>query len=260
MTSRLYPDVDAASIEVIDLHKSYGKQKVLEGVSLKVEPGEIFALMGPSGSGKSVLLKQIIGLEAADEGQALIAGLDATDPETHRKIHSAMVFQAGALFNSMSVFDNLALYPREHRLYPADEIRERVYDAMTALGIEKAADKIPAELSGGMRKRVAVARAIVMEPQVILYDEPTSELDPVTAATVSELIDRVRERTGATSLVVTHDRELMLGIADRAALLMQGRLVFQGTPQELNQSGDEFVRGFMHPTIKTARSVSQTSN
>ncbi len=253
MSERLYPDVDAASIEVRDLYKSYGQQEVLRGVSLKIEPGEIFALMGPSGSGKSVLMKHVIGLEASDRGDVLIAGLDASDPETHRKIHTAMVFQAGALFNSMTVFNNLALFPREHRLYPEDEIRERVENAMEALGIGEAGNKIPAELSGGMRKRVAVARAIVMEPQVILYDEPTSELDPVTAATVSELIAHVRERTGATSFVVTHDRDLMQGVADRAALLMRGQLVFQGTPEELVNSDEASVRAFMHPTINTAR-------
>lgn len=239
----------AASIEVRDLHKSFGTQKVLRGVTLEVQPGQIFALMGPSGSGKSVLLKHIIGLERADQGQVLIGGRDAGDPETHRQIHTAMVFQAGALFNSMTVFDNLALYLREHRLCSTKEIRERVLNAMEALGIANAAKKIPAELSGGMRKRVAVARAIVMEPQVILYDEPTSELDPSTAATVSELIADMRERTKATTFVVTHDRELALGIADDTALLMEGKLVFRGPPKELANSSDETVAHFMHPRI-----------
>lgn len=244
------PPNEAASIEVRDLHKSYGTQKVLRGVSLEVRAGEIFALMGPSGSGKSVLLKHIIGLTKADQGSVTIGGLDASDPATHEKIATAMVFQAGALFNSMTVFDNLALYPREHRLHSEKDIRERVVSAMQALGIENAARKIPAELSGGMRKRVAVARAIVMEPQVILYDEPTSELDPLTSATVSELIAEVRDRTGATSFVVTHDRELALGIADHTALLMEGKLVFRGTAEELSNSSDETVAKFMHPRIQ----------
>jgi phospholipid/cholesterol/gamma-HCH transport system ATP-binding protein len=240
----------AVAIEVRDLHKRFGAQEVLKGVSLEVKPGEIFALMGPSGSGKSVLLKHIIGLEKADRGTVTIGGLDASDPATHRQIHTAMVFQAGALFNSMTVFDNLALYLREHRLANEKEIRRRVGEAMEALGIADAARKIPAELSGGMRKRVAVARSIVMEPQVILYDEPTSELDPVTAATVSELIAEMRHRVRATSFVVTHDRELALGIADTTALLMAGELVFRGSPRELAESDDEKVAHFMHPRIR----------
>lgn len=239
----------AAAIQVQDLYKSYGAQEVLCGVSLEVRPGEIFALMGPSGSGKSVLLKHVIGLEIADRGKVTIGGLDASDPATHRQIDTAMVFQAGALFNSMTVFDNLALYLREHRLCPETEIRLRVESAMEALGIGNAAHKIPAELSGGMRKRVAVARSIVMEPQVILYDEPTSELDPVTSATVSELIADVRHRTGATSFVVTHDRDLALGISDTAALLMEGKLVFCGSPEDLAKSTDATVANFMHPRI-----------
>ena len=247
----------AVGIEVRDLHKSYGSQEVLKGVSLEVKPGEIFALMGPSGSGKSVLLKHLIGLERADRGEVLIGDRDASDPRTHQAIKTAMVFQAGALFNSMTVFDNLALYLREHRLCGEAEIRDRVVEAMEALGIEQAAKKIPAELSGGMRKRVAVARSIVMEPQVILYDEPTSELDPVTAATVSELIASVRKKVGATSFVVTHDRDLTLGIADHVALLMAGKLVFRGTPQELKDSREEQVRSFMHPTIRIGEATTQ---
>ncbi|MFP4542259.1 MAG: ABC transporter ATP-binding protein [Opitutales bacterium] len=242
-------DRKPVALEIDDLYKSYGSQDVLKGVSLSVGPGEIYALMGPSGSGKSVLLKHLIGLERPTRGRTLIDGMDAADPATHHKVRTSMVFQAGALFNSMSVFDNLALYLREHRICGESEIRERVNQTMDALGLQDAAAKIPAELSGGMRKRVAVARSIVMEPQVILYDDPTSELDPVTAATVSELIAEVRDRTGATSFVVTHDRDLMLGVADRAALLMRGDLVFEGTPKEFSSSDDKDVRTFLHPKI-----------
>lgn len=243
----------AVDLKIVELVKRYGSQEVLKGVSLEVEPGEIFVLMGPSGSGKSVLLKQVIGLESADSGEIRIADMPAEAPETHQKVVTAMVFQAGALFNSMSVFDNLALYLREHRLYPEKEIRKRVVAALEALGIAEAAAKIPAELSGGMRKRVAVARSIVMEPQLILYDEPTSELDPMTAANVSELIAQVRRETGATSLVVTHDRDLALGIADRIALLMEGRLVFVGTPEDLKNSEDAKVKEFLNPRIEIDR-------
>jgi|TARA_B110000438_G_scaffold214131_2_gene206391 phospholipid/cholesterol/gamma-HCH transport system ATP-binding protein len=245
-------ETQAASIEVRELKKAYGDQEVLKGVSFKVEPGQIFALMGPSGSGKSVLLRHLIGLEAADSGEALIADLNAADPETHDEIQTAIVFQSGALFNSMTVYDNLALYLREHRLCNEAEIKQRVESAMEALNIADTAKKIPAELSGGMRKRVAVARSIVMEPQVILYDEPTSELDPLTAATVSELIRDVRDRTGATTFIVTHDRELTQGIADQAGLLMDGKLVFLGAPEDLDKSSDDAVHSFMHPAIKSS--------
>ncbi|MGA1205409.1 MAG: ABC transporter ATP-binding protein [Opitutales bacterium] len=241
--------VEPVPVSIENLSKSFGKQKVLKGVSLEVKPGEIFALMGPSGSGKSVLLRHLVGLEQADGGTVLVGGELAHDPETQGSIRTAMVFQAGALFNSMTVYDNLALYPREHRLYSEPMIREKVTVVMKALSIEGAGRKIPAELSGGMKKRVSVARAIIMEPQLILYDEPTSELDPILSATTSELIATISRETGATSLVVTHDRELALAIADRVALLMDGQLVFQGTPGELQASTDPQVREFMNPSI-----------
>jgi phospholipid/cholesterol/gamma-HCH transport system ATP-binding protein len=241
--------VKPVPISIEGLRKSFGSQQVLQDVSFKVEPGEIFVLMGPSGSGKSVLMRHLVALESADGGQVLIGGEPAADPATRDRVRTALVFQAGALFNSMTVYDNLALYPREHRLYSEAVIKEKVTSVMRALSIEGAGDKIPAELSGGMKKRVAVARAIIMEPQLILYDEPTSELDPILAATTSELIATISRETGATSLVVTHDRDLALAIADRMALLMQGQLVFNGTPEELKNSTDERVREFMNPSI-----------
>jgi len=250
MTISRNRSAEAVDVRVEDLHKSFGSQKVLKGVSLEVKPGEIFVLMGSSGSGKSVLLKHIVGLEQADRGTVTIGGHNAADPATRDAISTAMVFQAGALFNSMTVFDNLALFLREHRLCSPSEIRQRVEAAMEALGIKDAAKKLPATLSGGMRKRVAVARAIVMQPQVILYDEPTSELDPVTGATVAELISQVRHDTGATSFVVTHDRDLALGIADRIALLAHGELIFVGTPDEVRNTTDETLRSFMNPQVK----------
>jgi len=227
--------VEPVSVTVSNLDKSFGKVQVLKQVSFTVNPGEIFVLMGPSGSGKSVT------------SYALMRILDAGT--TQDRYRSAMVFQAGALFNSMTVYENLALYPREHRLYDEATIRSKVEAVMLALSIEEAGAKIPAELSGGMKKRVAVARAIIMEPQLILYDEPTSELDPILAATTSELIATISRETHATSLVVTHDRDLALAIADRVALLMDGRLIFSGTPDELRDSSDDRVREFMNPKI-----------
>ncbi|MEX0326073.1 MAG: ABC transporter ATP-binding protein [Puniceicoccaceae bacterium] len=241
--------VEPVSVSVQGLGKAYGSQSVLEDVSFEVKPGEIFVLMGPSGSGKSVLMRHLVALEQADAGEVLVGNEPVDGNSKEQSVRMALVFQAGALFNSMTVYDNLALYPREHRLYSEAVIREKVTAVMKALSIENAGAKIPAELSGGMKKRVAVARAIIMEPQLILYDEPTSELDPILAATTSELIATISRETGATSLVVTHDRDLALSIGDRIALLMQGRLVFTGTPDELRASTDAQVREFMNPSI-----------
>jgi phospholipid/cholesterol/gamma-HCH transport system ATP-binding protein len=241
--------VQPVPVAIRGLVKRYGDQEVLHGIDCAIEPGEIFVLMGPSGSGKSVLLRQVIGLEQPDGGRVEIDGLDAADPATADRVRTALVFQAGALLNSLTVYDNLALHAREHRLYDEATIRGKVLAVMEALSIAGTADKIPALLSGGMRKRVAVARAIIMEPQLILYDEPTSELDPILAATTSELIATVSRETGATSLVVTHDRQLALGIADRVGLLLAGRLAFVGTRDELRASTDPRVLEFLNPKI-----------
>ena len=236
-------------VTVNHLHKSYGAMKVLTDVSLEVKPGEIFCIMGPSGSGKSVLLKHIAGLEVATSGEARIGEFDAADPLTREKVRLALVFQAGALFNSLSVYDNLALYPREHRLGNEAAIRERVMHALSILSLEAAVRKFPAELSGGMKKRVAIARALVMEPQLLLYDEPTSELDPVMSATLAEIIATMREQTAVTSIVVTHDRDLAFNIADRLAFLMEGRLRGAGQRADFKSPADPVIANFLNPII-----------
>ena len=236
-------------VTVANLTKQFGRTTVLRDVSFAVKPGEIFVIMGPSGSGKSVLLKHIAGLEAASSGAVHIGEYDAADPATRDKVRLALVFQAGALFNSLSVYDNLALYPREHRLGSEADIRERVMYALQILSLEKSAQVFPAELSGGMKKRVAIARALVMEPQLLLYDEPTSELDPVMSATLTEIIATLREQTAVTSLVVTHDRDLALNIADRIAIIMDGRIRATGKPAEFKQPGDPVIANFFNPVI-----------
>jgi len=236
-------------VTVTRLNKQFSGTPVLRDISLEVKPGEIFAIMGPSGSGKSVLLRHIAGLETATSGGVTIGEFDAADPETRSKVHLALVFQAGALFNSLSVYDNLALYPREHRLCPESGIRERVMHALSILSLEAAAKKFPSELSGGMKKRVAIARALVMEPQLLLYDEPTSELDPVMSATISEIIATLREQTAVTTIVVTHDRSLALGIADRVAIIMDGRIRATGRPEEFTQTKDPAIANFLNPVI-----------
>jgi len=236
-------------VDVENLKKSFGEKVVLDGVNFSVEPGEIFALMGPSGSGKSVLLRHIIGLLQPDSGKVLIEGCDAGAEETHRRYVTSIVFQDGALFNSMSVYENLSLYPMEHHTCDKKTMNERIEMVLSLLSLQGAENLMPSELSGGMKKRVAVARALMMQPQLLLYDEPTSELDPELAAATAELISAVSAETGLTSIVVTHDRELAHNISRRVALLRDGKVAFQGTPAELEASSDPAVQAFLHPTM-----------
>src|SRR3954471_2300893 len=242
-------ETPAVGIAVEGLSKNFGELHVLKNISFKVDPGEIFVLMGPSGSGKSVLLKHVIGLEAPSAGRVLVDGKDATSEEIREHVRMALVFQAGALFNSLSVYDNLALYLREHRVANEAGIREKVMHALQILSLENAATKLPAELSGGMKKRVAIARALVVEPQLMLYDEPTSELDPVMSATIAEIIATLKEQYHVTTIVVSHDRDLALGIADRVGILMGGSLLFLGPPAELRQPKDPRIVDFLNPKI-----------
>jgi len=236
-------------VTVSHLNKKYGRTTVLTDISFEVKPGEIFCIMGPSGSGKSVLLKQIAGLETPTSGEARLGDYLASDPATRDHVRLALVFQAGALFNSLSVYDNLALYPREHRLGDEARIRERVRHALAILSLEGAERKFPSELSGGMKKRVAIARALVMEPQLLLYDEPTSELDPVMSATLTEIIATLREQTAVTSIVVTHDRDLAFSIADRMAFLMEGKLRGVGRKSDFKEPSDPKIANFLNPVI-----------
>jgi phospholipid/cholesterol/gamma-HCH transport system ATP-binding protein len=242
----------AVSVSVRNLSKSFGSTPVFSDISFEVKPSEIFVLMGPSGTGKSVLLQTLIGLQKADSGKVLIDGKDASEASTHQKIVTSIVFQSGALFNSMTVFDNLALYAREHQLYGPEEIERRVTRIMAILSLEKSKDKMPSELSGGMRKRAAIARALMVEPQLLLYDEPTSELDPVLSTSIAEIIATLREEFGVTSIVVTHDRELAFGIADRIGLMAQGKLLALDKPQEIRNNTHSFIQEFLNPRIDLA--------
>ena len=239
----------AVGVSIEGLSKNFGRSEVLKNVTFSVAPGEIFVLMGPSGSGKSVLLKHLVGLEKPSAGRVTVAGRDASAEATRQQVRMALVFQSGALFNSLSVYDNLALYPREHQIADEAAIREKVMRALQILSLEGSAHKAPSELSGGMKKRVAIARGLVMEPQLMLYDEPTSELDPVMAATISEIIATLKDEYHVTSIVVSHDRELALGIADRVGILMGGELVSLGTPADLRTPADPRVAEFLYPKI-----------
>jgi phospholipid/cholesterol/gamma-HCH transport system ATP-binding protein len=242
-------ETPAVGVTIEHLTKNFGSMQVLKDISFDVKPGEIFVLMGPSGSGKSVLLKHIVGLEAPTSGRVLVDGHDALSEETREKVRMALVFQAGALFNSLSVYDNLALYLREHKIADEAGIREKVTRALQILSLEGAAQKYPSDLSGGMKKRVAIARALVMEPQLMLYDEPTSELDPVMGATISEIIATLKDEYHVTSIVVSHDRDLALNIADRVGILMQGKLIHLGPPSELQNPKDPVIQDFLNPKI-----------
>jgi phospholipid/cholesterol/gamma-HCH transport system ATP-binding protein len=233
-------------IKVHGLRKSFKKQEVLKGLDFEVHPGEIFVIMGPSGSGKTVLLKHLIGLEEPDEGEILIEGQPIESTEIMSQYRMAMVFQSGALLNSLSVGENVGLYLAEHRLKPPEEIARIVAEKLEVVGLKGAEDKMPGDLSGGMKKRVAIARALVVEPQLILYDEPTSELDPLSAVVIADEIRNLKERIHVTSLVVSHDRDLAFGIADRIAVINDGRLLVVGTPAEVKRCADPLVQEFLN--------------
>jgi phospholipid/cholesterol/gamma-HCH transport system ATP-binding protein len=232
------------SVQVRGLRKSYAGVEVLHGIDFEVAPAEVFVIMGPSGSGKSVLLKQIIGLEVPDAGEILIQGEPMSSHTVMDKYRMAMVFQSGALLNSLNVGDNVGLYLREHRLKPPVEIDRIVREKLELLGLKGVEKKFPNELSGGMKKRVAIARALVIEPQLILYDEPTSELDPLSAVIIGEEILDLQERIRVTSIVVTHDRDLAFGVADRIAVMNEGNIIALGTPEEVRQKRDALVQSF----------------
>jgi phospholipid/cholesterol/gamma-HCH transport system ATP-binding protein len=233
-------------VAIRGLKKTFGDQLVLKGLNLEMRAGEIFVLMGPSGSGKSVFLRHLIGLETPDAGEIRIGGELATSESIGEKFRLAMVFQSGGLLNSLTVAENVGLYLSEHRLKPRDEIARIVAEKLelVELGPEVAA-KFPSELSGGMRKRVAIARALVTEPQLILFDEPTSELDPLVALTIGREILNLNRRTGATIVVVTHDRDLAFGIADRIAFLNEGEIVALGSAAEVRAAAHPLVQQFL---------------
>lgn len=237
-------------VEVKSLHKSFDENDVLKGIDFEIHCGEIFVIMGPSGSGKSVLLKHLIGLEHPTSGSVRIDGHSIDSPELLSKYRIAMVFQSGALLSSLTVAENVGLYLSEHRLKPPEEIDRIVSEKLALVGLAGTEHKSPSELSGGMKKRVAIARALVMEPQLILYDEPTSELDPLIAVTIGQEIVKMRNATHATSIVVTHDRDLGFGVADRVALIRNGKILAIGTPDEVRASENSEVQTFLNASFQ----------
>ncbi len=237
-------------VQIRDLHKSYGDHHVLKGVSLDIYRGKTNLVIGPSGSGKSVLMRQLIRLEKPDSGEIWVNGVDfaalsGLDLAARRRTFG-MVFQMSALFDSMTVFDNVAFPLREHTDFPRKEIRARVMDRLEGLGIGDAAHKMPAELSGGMQKRVAVARAMILESEILIYDEPTTGLDPITTEMVDDLITEAEEMFGVTSVVISHDMASVVRIADYLSFLHEGQIGASGTREELlhtdHPATAEFVR------------------
>jgi phospholipid/cholesterol/gamma-HCH transport system ATP-binding protein len=231
-----------------DVHKSFGSKRVLQGFSLEVRDGETMVILGYSGSGKSVALKHIVGLLEPDQGEVEVDGqvVHQLEREALMALRAQMgfVFQFAALLDSMSVGENIALGLRRRRL-PEDEIRERVGEALTLVDLSGTEDRYPAELSGGMRKRVGIARAIALRPRYLLYDEPTTGLDPVTAAVIDQLMLRAKRKLGITGVVVTHDMRSAYAVGDRIAMLYKGAVRQVGTVQEIRDTRDPAVRQFI---------------
>jgi len=240
-------------IEVTDLWKSFGGNHVLKGITLSIPKGTTYVVLGGSGSGKTVLMKHVIGLFKPDRGRVVVNGVEISKLEgkalTDARQVFGMVFQGAALFDSMTVFENVAFPLTEktwrHRKPPA-EIRARVVEKLRVVDLgEEVLDRWPSELSGGMRKRVALARALVSDPQVVLYDEPTTGLDPITTDYVDEMILNAKTKLGITSMVISHDIASAFKVADRLAVLYDGHLAAEGTPEEVRRSTDPFVQRFL---------------
>ena len=237
------------AIELREVHKAFRGNRVLRGVSLGIRAGDIFTILGGSGSGKSVCLKHMVGLLKPDAGRVFVLGRDITDLGERELVpvrrDVSMIFQSAALFDSLSVFENVAYPLREHRPWPEERIAQRVRECLAAVGLRGVEPLMPAELSGGMRKRVGVARGIALEPRLILYDEPTTGLDPANQRRIGELIRQLSARLKITSVVVTHDLELCFAISDRVALLRGGRIAAVGKAEEIRASQDADVRAFL---------------
>ena len=236
-------------IEFVDVYKSFDDKTILDGVSFGVEKGETFAILGPSGVGKTVMLTHVVGLLKPDKGRIIVDGEDITNMSerelTHVRKKVQLVFQSGALFDSLSVWENAA-FPLTDTGLPGEEIDKRVEETLQLVEIEELADLMPAELSTGMKRAVAIARAVAAQPQGILYDEPTTMVDPLMSQTINNLIRKMQRQLHLTQMVVTHDiANCAEKVADRVALLHQGQFVFNGTMKELYESDHPVVKEFV---------------
>ena len=246
------------TIRCVNLHKSYGKKEVLKGINLTINSGETLVILGRSGAGKSVLLRQIMGLEKPDSGEVYVDDIALSPLKGHELYkalgHMGMLFQASALFDSFTVADNTAFYLHEHRKRSGnnlteDEIQERVHEALEMVGLGGTEDLMPSDLSGGMRKRAALARLIVYRPKILLYDEPTTGLDPITAMQINDLMVQIQDELDATSIVVTHDLCSAFHVADRIALNHEGQIPYITTKEEFVKIEDPLIQTFLKNSI-----------
>lgn len=240
-------------ISVIGLHKSFGEKKVLRGIDLEVIRGESLVVAGGSGAGKSVFLKHLIGLLQPDEGHVVVDGIDLTmaPAEAALKLRKrfGMSFQEGALFDSMTVFDNIAFPIRRHTRTPPQGVAERVRECLSLVRLKEIEDKLPAALSGGMRRRVGFARAIALEPEILLFDEPTAGLDPINTAAIARVINQLREELEVTVVTITHDMSLANRIADRIAMIRHGKIIALADPESFASFDDPWVRAFLESEV-----------
>jgi phospholipid/cholesterol/gamma-HCH transport system ATP-binding protein len=241
------------AIECLDVVKAFGGNRVLDGVSCKIPRGEISVIMGPSGTGKSVLLRHIVGLLLPDSGDVIVEGkhVPALDEDELLELRRGigMLFQDGALFSSMNLYDNVAFPLRQHTRKSEGEIREVVMDRLKEVGLAGSEKKMPGELSGGMRKRAGFARALVMEPKILLFDEPDSGLDPVRTALLCDLIKEIQRKYQSTAVVISHDIKAVFEIADDIVLLHGGKVVEQGRKEDLQRSSNEFTKQFLEGAV-----------
>jgi phospholipid/cholesterol/gamma-HCH transport system ATP-binding protein len=232
-----------------EVHKYFEGKEILRGLTLLIRKGEVLVILGGSGTGKTVILKHIVGLLSPEKGRVFVDGEDITNFEENQLIpvrrRIGFLFQGSALFDSMSVFENVAFPLREHTQLPQSGIEAKVKEKLKLVGLEGTDWMMPSNLSGGMRKRVALARAIVLEPEALLYDEPTTGLDPITTRWVTKLMGSIHEQLGITSVIVTHNVKSAMSVADRIAFLYRGRIKFVGTPKEIKKCGDPIVQEFL---------------
>ena len=250
-------DTRGVDIRIVGLNKYFGDTHVLKDINLEIHAGETFCIIGPSGTGKSVLLKHIVKLETPDSGDIYIDNLPIFAGKANgvasRDYRYSMVFQSSALFNSLTVGENVGLWLREKRVCKELRIREIIKEKLEMVGLVGKEYLRTSELSGGMKKRVAIARSLAMNPDLILYDEPTAELDPVTTDELANTILKLKETTKNTTVIVTHDLNFALYISDRIAMMHGGSIVEIGTPREIKQSQNPIVRGFIYTTTKGIR-------
>ena len=238
-------------IRFVDVHKSFGENHVLRGLNLEVKKGEILVVIGQSGSGKSVLLKHMIGLLLPDKGRIYIDEVNVSDLREGKERYAlrkkfAMLFQGAALFDSMTVAQNVSFGLERYTTYPQEKIKKIVKECLDIVGLRNVEHLMPFELSGGMKKRVGLARAIAYNPEIILYDEPSTGIDQIRANAINDLIKRLKEELKVTSVVITHDMDSTFKVADRIAMIYKGTIIETGTPGEIRQSKNRIVQQFIH--------------